>query len=69
MLDTLEKVDAKPRVTNIEEVNRLLDIGRLLRSVLTDEEIRELTAFLNGDYPSFSLRESACSQIGTTHST
>ena len=31
----------KPEVT-IEEVNRVLDVGRLLLSVLTQEEVEEL---------------------------
>ena len=32
----------------IEEVNRVLDVGRLLFSVLTAEEIAELQGILNG---------------------
>lgn len=40
---------ATPKVT-VEEVNRLLEVGRLLRSVLTEEELSELAALLNGEY-------------------
>jgi hypothetical protein len=41
------KVQAEKQIT-IEEVNRLIDIGRLLFSVLTTEEIEELqTVFSN----------------------
>lgn len=32
----------------IEEVNRVLEVGRLLLSVLTEEEIAELQRVLNG---------------------
>ena len=32
----------------VEEVNRVLEVGRLLFSVLTDEEIAELQRVLNG---------------------
>jgi len=32
----------------IEEVNRVLEVGRLLFSVLTEEEITELQRILNG---------------------
>ena len=32
----------------VEEVNRVLDVGRLLFSVLTDEEKEELQRILNG---------------------
>jgi hypothetical protein len=36
----------KPKVT-IDEVNRVLEVGRLLFSVLTEEEIAELQRILN----------------------
>ena len=35
-----------PKVT-VEEVNRVLEVGRLLFSVLTEEEIAELQEILN----------------------
>ena len=42
----------EPKVTTIqvtvEEVNRVLEVGRLLFSVLTEEEIAELQRILNG---------------------
>ena len=45
-----QKIDTKrptkPRVT-IEEVNRVLEVGRLLFSVLTEEEKSELIRLLN----------------------
>ncbi len=37
----------KSQVT-VEEVNRVLEVGRLLFSVLTEEEIAELQRILNG---------------------
>lgn len=41
------KRPTEPKVT-VEEVNRVLDVGRLLFSVLTEEEIKELQRILNG---------------------
>ena len=41
------KRPTNPKVT-IEEVNRVLEVGRLLFSVLTEEEIAELQRILNG---------------------
>lgn len=35
-------------IVTIEDVNRVLEIGRLLFSVLTEEEIVELQKILNG---------------------
>jgi hypothetical protein len=40
--------EKSPSVT-IEEVNRVLDVGRLLLSVLTEEELEELKRFLKDD--------------------
>jgi len=34
---------------SIEEVNRVLEVGRLLLSVLSDEEIEKLQRVLNGE--------------------
>lgn len=33
----------------VEEVNRVLEVGRLLLSVLTQEELEELQALLHGE--------------------
>lgn len=41
-----KKRSTKPQVT-IEEVNRVLEVGRLLFSVLTEEEKSELIRLLN----------------------
>ena len=46
-----QKTDYKPPTetqVTIEEVNRVLEVGRLLFSVLTEEEITELQRILNG---------------------
>lgn len=37
----------KPQPVSVEEVNRVLEVGRLLFSVLTPEEIEELQELLN----------------------
>lgn len=39
----------------IEEVNRVLEVGRLLLPVLSDEEIEKLQSVLNGDFPEVEL--------------
>ena len=44
---TDQKRPIETQVT-IEEVNRVLEVGRLLFSVLTEEEIAELQRILNG---------------------
>jgi hypothetical protein len=41
------KCPTKPKVT-IEEVNRVLEVGHLLFSVLTEKEIADLHKILNG---------------------
>ena len=38
---------AKEKTITLEDVNRLLDVGRLLLSVLTPEEIEALQEYLN----------------------
>ena len=43
--DTKRPTETK---VTIEEVNRVLEVGRLLFSVLTEEEIAELQRVLNG---------------------
>jgi hypothetical protein len=43
---TDQKRSTKPEVT-VEEVNRVLEVGRLLFSVLTDDEKAELVQILN----------------------
>ncbi len=40
---------------SIEEVNRVLEVGRLLLSVLSDEEIEKLQRVLNGDFTEVEL--------------
>jgi hypothetical protein len=42
----LTGTSAKPAIT-IEAVNRVLEVGRMLRSVLTEEELSALSAELN----------------------
>lgn len=39
--ENTQQCPIKPKVT-IEEVNRVLEVGRLLLSVLTEEELQEL---------------------------
>ena len=34
---------------SVEDVNRVLEVGRLLFAVLTEEEIEELRKYLNGE--------------------
>ena len=43
------------RSVTIEEVNRVLEVGRLLFSVLTDDEKAELAQFLNGQFDETEL--------------
>lgn len=48
---TIEERPSQPIVT-IDEVNRVLEVGRLLLSVLTQDELEELQALLCGEpYP------------------
>ena len=47
--ETKQKASA-PTVT-VEEVNRLLEVGRLLFSVLTPEEIKQLEKLLSSPKP------------------
>ena len=50
--DSMSQITDQKRPTEtqvtIEEVNRVLEVGRLLFSVLTEEEIAELERILNG---------------------
>jgi len=43
---------------SIEEVNRVLEVGRLLFSVLTEDEIEELRKYLNGEVVELKLGNS-----------
>ena len=43
-----DRSQIQPKVT-IEDVNRVLEVGRLLLSVLTPEEIEEFQALLIGE--------------------
>jgi hypothetical protein len=58
-----------PRVT-IEDVNRLLEVGRLLLSVLTQEELDHLQKRLNrqaiDDIFSFALSSNCTFELGNT---
>ena len=54
----------RPTIT-IEEVNRILEVGRLLLSVLTQEEMDELQALLYGE-PFPFLEDSVEPEIGNT---
>jgi hypothetical protein len=38
------------RTIAIEDVNRLLEVGRMLLSVLSEEEIQQLASLLNNTY-------------------
>jgi len=42
-----EKVKIRQEQVTVEDVNRLLEVGRLLFSVLTPEEIEQLQDFLS----------------------
>ena len=57
MLDSKNKLSTIPEVT-IEEVNRVLEVGHLLLSVLTEEEIEELQVILS--------RQKSGEEIGNT---
>ena len=48
MSDQKDKPTSLTQAVTIEEVNRVLEVGRLLFSVLTEEEITELQEILNG---------------------
>jgi len=55
----------KEPVVTVEEVNRVLEVGRLLLSVLTQGEMEELQALLCGEpfpFPDDSVK----SEIGNT---
>ena len=43
------------RSVTIEEVNRVLEVGRLLFSVLTDDEKAELVQLLNGQFDEIEI--------------
>jgi hypothetical protein len=58
MSDQKDKPGSITQEITIEEVNRVLEVGRLLFSVLTEEEITELQEILN--------RESVERGIGNT---
>ena len=58
--DTKKQSPTKPEVT-VEEVNRVLEVGRLLFSVLTEEEIAELQRIL-----SYSSEEPGIGNTGVT---
>ena len=52
MVDKSSVECPKDPVVTVEEINRVLEIGRLLLSVLTQEEMEELQALLCGEpYP------------------
>ena len=57
MVDPTNKLSTKSDVT-IEEVNRVLEVGRMLLSTLTEEEIEELQEILS--------RQKADQNIGNT---
>ena len=57
MVDPTNKLSTKPDVT-IEEVNRVLEVGRMLLSTLTEEEVKELQEILS--------RQKAEEEIGNT---
>ncbi|MBI9047010.1 MAG: hypothetical protein JEZ06_21160 [Anaerolineaceae bacterium] len=44
--DTKNKSQTEKQVS-VEEVNRLLEVGKILMSVLTDEELKELQKLLS----------------------
>ena len=57
---------ALPQVT-VEEVNRILDVGRLLLSVLTTGELQEIQAFYLGKTQlSIPINQPISHEIGNT---
>ena len=50
------------QVVTIEEVNRLLDLGRILLSILTEEEIEQFNAILAED----RIPQKQLAEIGNT---
>ena len=57
----------KPTIT-IEEVDRVLEVGRLLLSVLTPEELEELAGLMNGYNPRPLTRADTWLSVDETHS-
>lgn len=54
MNDLEAQVLVTPKVT-VDEVNRVLEVGRLLLSVLTPEELQQLKEVLSNDGPQNKL--------------
>jgi hypothetical protein len=50
-MEMIEIIEERPKTADakvtVEEVNRVLEVGRIHFSVLTDEEIQELTELLS----------------------
>jgi hypothetical protein len=67
MAEKASKVPHPKTEVSVEEVNRILEVGRLLLSVLTTEELEELGALGELFFPKRSLAElSSASEIGNT---
>ena len=62
---TDQKLPTEPQVT-IEEVNRVLEVGSLLRSVLTEEELEELQSMLSETKDLQSQEEQQIGNAGVT---
>jgi hypothetical protein len=61
-MDMKEPDSNEGRNITVEDVNRLLEVGRLLLSVLTEDEIQQLTTVLNNTYISIDQ----LAEIGNT---
>ena len=53
-------------IITIEDVNRVLEVGRLLRSVLTEEELEELQSMLSETKDLQSQEEQQIGNAGVT---
>jgi hypothetical protein len=49
MVEQIVKQDFQEASVTVEDVQRVLELGRLLLSVLTPEELEQLRLLLNGD--------------------
>ena len=70
MVEQLEQANPLEPTVSIEEVNRVLEVGRILLSVLTLEELDELRVLyfvdLNQSIPSNHQTKSSIGNTGVT---
>jgi hypothetical protein len=70
MVEQLEQANLLEPTVSIEEVNRVLEVGRILLSVLTPEELNELRVLyfvdLNQSIPSNHQTKSRIGNTGVT---